>query len=400
MDFDDIVIGSGLSALGAVIGLLKQPGRRIGVLCGAGVHAFEYYDARRTVPCAYLGNGGMGSHWHGVIPTGLRGQYKAMSNESFVSLFSRFYPRVDIAQRLGTPGLFVPWRPIRPALELDRLVAVEGTERLTLVPEAATELRFGERGVQVSSVGGSHHAARGWLAAGTLHSPGLLEPICPGALRGAVSDHAFCYVGQTEAHAPPGVARSRDGVFHPAAYDRADTALYSQRPARFTYRTLDSGIEQRAALGLPTGSALAKISRRMSPGLLVEAFYSRFGIFGGSRLQSVYAQVRVPDAYDARREGSRLNARVANIRAATDAARDAQPFAGLRPSRRLDIHLPGIHLHHSLDPAALHRAGVDTAGSPLQVVDASALEDIGPDHHSFKMMVSAHERARLSGLAA
>ena len=69
----------------------------------------------------------------------------------------------------------------------------------------------------------------------------------------------------------------------------------------------------------------------------------------------------------------------------------------MRLSQRPEIHLPGIHLHHSLDLPALARAGVNQAGSPVQVVDASVLTEIGPDHHSFKMMLSAHERAALAG---
>ncbi len=176
------------------------------------------------------------------------------------------------------------------------------------------------------------------------------------------------------------------------------TALYSLRPAAFGYRQLDHGIEQRAVFGLPTGSALTKIARRMSPGLMVEAFYIRFGFFGGTRLHSVYAQVSVRDAYELRGGALPLVARAPVIRAATDAARRAQPFAGLRESRRAELSLPGIHLHHSLDPAALLRAGINGTDSPLQVIDASVLTDIGPDHHSFKMLTSAHEQARRSGV--
>ena len=75
MDSDDIVIGSGLAALGTVLGLLAQPERRIVVLCGPVESSFLYYDDRRTVPCAFLGEGGLGSHWHGVIPTGWRNNF-------------------------------------------------------------------------------------------------------------------------------------------------------------------------------------------------------------------------------------------------------------------------------------------------------------------------------------
>jgi hypothetical protein len=232
-----------------------------------------------------------------------------------------------------------------------------------------------------------------------LHTPALLaKSLAPRAARGLVSDHAFCYIGQVDGQAAPRVQRSGDGLFYPARYDAASTALYTLRPAAFAFRRLDHGIEQRAVFGLPTGNALAKITRRMSPGLLVEAFYNRFGFFGATRMHSVYAQTPAIDAYELGSGDALLHPVQGQIRRATDAARAAQPFADLRPSQRPELAIPGIHLHHSLDLAALAQAGINTPDSPVQVVDASVLTHIGPDHHSFKMMLSAHARAQLTGL--
>lgn len=401
MEFDDLVIGSGLAALGAVLGLLSQPGRRVGVLSGPADNRFLYYDDRSTVPCAFLGPGGLGSHWHGVIPMGWRNNFAKSGDEAFREMFCRFYPHAQLDGRLGRPGLFVPWRPVRPAHELEALARARGSDRLTLIAEPAVDLRFDELGVTVVAATGRHHARRTWVAAGALQTPALLgRSIAPRAPRGLVSDHVFCYVGQVDGQTRPRVEHTRDGVFFPAHYDRASTALYTLRPATFGFRRLDYGIEQRAMFGLPTGSAVAKIARRMSPGLLVEAFYNRFGLFGGTAMHSVYAQVAVSEAYilDADSPSRPLQARVDRIRFATESARDRQPFADLRRSRQPDTILPGIHLHHSVDLGALTQAGINTPDSPVQVVDGSVLTDIGPDHHAFKMMLSAFERATGKGL--
>ena len=410
MDFDDLVIGSGLAALGTVMGLLAAPesasasggARRIGVLCGPSDNEFFYYSASRTVPCAFLGMGGMASHWHGVIPTGWRNNFAAASDAFFLALFARFYPQAAARLRLGEAGFFVPWRAIRPAAELQKLAAAQPDGRLSLIPQTAQDLSFKERGVSVIGGDGSgsaerHRAARLWVAAGALHTPALLaRSVAPRAVRGLVSDHAFCYIGQVDGQAAPKITRTADGLIYPARCDAANTALYTLRPAAFAFRRLDYGIEQRAVFGLPTGNALAKIARRLSPGLLVEAFYNRFGLFGGSRMHSVYAQTPAVDAYELGSGQQLLRPAGDAIRRATDAARAAQPYADLRASRRPELSIPGIHLHHTLDLAALAQAGVNTAGSPVQVVDASVLTDIGPDHHSFKMMLSAFARASAS----
>ena len=402
MVVDDLVIGSGLAGLGAVLGLLDAPDRRTAVLCGPGENRFLYYDGRRTVPCAYLGRGGLGSHWHGVVPMGWRHRFGAGDDAAFAGLFQRFYRRTSLQGRLGTAALFVPWRPVRPARELVALAARLPGSRLTLVDEAALDLRFDERGVSVTTPAGIHRARRAWVAAGALHTPALLgRSVAPRACRDVVSDHAFCYVGQVEGQPAPAVTRGADGAFFPARYDAAHRALYTLRPAVFDFRSLDAGIEQRALFGLPTGSALVKLARRLSAGVLVEALYNRFGVLGAAQTHSVYAQTVARDAYALRQagDGPRLEPAAGCIRAATDAARAAQPFDGLRHSLRPELHIPGIHLHHSLDEAELRRAGVNQGDSPVQVVDASVLDDIGPDHHAFKMMLSAQQRARLSGRA-
>lgn len=392
MDFEDIVIGSGLAALGAAIGLKGSSG--VLVLGGPAQGQFSHYDGRATVPSAYLGEGGLGNDWHGVIPTGWRNAYDSRDDETYADFFRRFYPRTDPRPRLGRPWLFVPWKPIRPRQEFARLQHERGT-RLTLAHELVLSFRASRTGVAVTTPTTTHRARRLWVAAGALHTPGLLErSLGNGIARGLVSDHVGCYVGQADGLDAPSIQRNRDGAFFQAWHGDFADALYTLRPARFAYRTLDHGIEQRAVFGLPTGSAIAKISKRMSPGLLAEAFFNRFGLFPSAPRHSVYAQVLVRDAYAVGASETALTAQPQAIRAATDSARTHAPFPGVRVSQRPELTIPGIHLHHSVDLQALARAGVGDTDFPVQVVDASVLSEIGPEHHSFKMMLRAHERAR------
>ncbi|MBP8235290.1 MAG: hypothetical protein KAY22_23620, partial [Rhizorhabdus sp.] len=67
--YDDIVIGSGLTALGTVLGL--PAARRVLVIAGPQDGQLSHYQAGRPAPSSYLGFGGLGRYWHGVIPTGL-----------------------------------------------------------------------------------------------------------------------------------------------------------------------------------------------------------------------------------------------------------------------------------------------------------------------------------------
>jgi hypothetical protein len=394
MDFDDIVIGSGLAALGATLGIDSK--RRVLVLASKDVGNFLYYDQKQTVPCAFTGSGGLGNDWHGVIPTGWRNNFGNASEQGFDSMLRYFYPSIESGARVKAPWLFVPWKAIRPQPHFARLMAERG-EKLSMRHEVALSLSMASGAVQITTTVGQYRASRVWLAAGALHTPTIIEKsFGSGLVRGLVSDHAFCYIGQVQNAQAPKLTHSREGMFFPARYNASGEALYTLRPARFKFRQLDFGIEQRALFGLPTGNAVAKIARRASPGLLAEAFYNRFGLFPGSQMHSVYAQVVAKDAYEFGTEPRIVIARPSAIRDATDRARREQPYDGLAPSQLPDAFIPGIHLHHSLSRATLASVGVDTADSRMKVVDASTLENIGPDHHSFKMLLAAYDRVRAS----
>jgi hypothetical protein len=397
MDFDDIVVGSGLSALAVVLGIDQT--RKVLVVANEEHGAFSYYDDKQTVPCSFSGVGGLGNAWHGVIPTGLRNNFGSIQAEQFADLFRYFYPSLSISPFMSQPALFVPWKAIRPKAELARLKARRG-DRLTMLNRKADGISMSDTAASVEAGGQNFRAKRVWIAAGALGTPDLLSAAFGRRLdRGLVSDHAFCYIGQTAQAAVPQLTRSKEGIVFPATYNRESNALYTLRPARFAFKKLDFGIEQRAVFGLPTGNAVAKIARRASPGLLAEAFFNRFGLFPKSSLYSVYSQVVAADAYEYTGNTSPIELRLASLTKATAAARDSQPYKGVIPSKLLDAFIPGIHLHDSLDRTALARLGINVSGSPVQIVDASVLSNIGPDHHSFKMMISACHRAQAANVS-
>jgi hypothetical protein len=394
--FDEIVIGSGLAAIGTVLGL--PPARRVLVIDASAAPRSLFYDAAGGVPCAHLGRGGLGNFWHGVIPTGRHVDFTGATAERFAGLFARFFPGTDVEGRIGQPWLFVPARPIRPETTWRRLVSERGAA-LQFSTARAEYIALTGAGVKISTEDGSHEAGRVWVCAGALHTPALLGRSFDASLhRSLVSDHAIVYLGliDRDQHPnvePPRVERTRGGIWIPCRYGTGDASLCTLRPARFAFRHLDRGIEQRAVFGLPMGNALTKILRRASPGLVSEALYNKAGLFPHTRYYSVYAQVSVDDAYELGRHGA-LRPHAGQIRAATDRARANPPWAELLASRRPDVYIPGIHLHGSLSAEALRRTGLNEEGSPVQVMDASLQARIGPEHHSFKIMLAASEQAR------
>jgi hypothetical protein len=397
VEFDEIVIGSGLVALAAVLGIDARC--RVLVVGGRDRGQSVYYDASRTAPCAHLGLGGLGNYWHGVIPTGARPNFADVAVEDFAGLFRYFYPHTDVYPRLGAPWLFVPWRPVRPQRHWPRLQLARAG-RLSMVAETVLGFEVGDAGITVRTDAAVHRGKRLWICAGALHTPQLLERSFGVHLaRSTVSDHVICYLGQIDRRShtgtsAPAVERTRDGVWFEASYNDAGTALLTRKPARFAFARLDHGIEQRAVFGLPTGGAIAKIVRGGSPGLVAEALYNRAGLFAGAAVQSVYAQIVVPDAYRVSGPQALLQVRSEVIRAATDRVRTELKWPQLIESQRPELFVPGIHLHDSVHVNALSALGVNTPAARVHVLDGSVRSAIGPEHHTFKLMSAAAARTR------
>ena len=397
MDFDHIVIGSGLSALAVVAGLGETS--RILVLQGGQAGKTAHYENAPAVPASHGGAGGLGNFWHGVIPAGKSAAPRGATDSEFVALFDQFHPGTKIREKLGEPLLFVPRSPIRPALEWEKMNARRALP-VAFLPLDANQISLSDGHVTIADSNGSHKARTVWLCAGALGTPRLAQAsFGPGLARKTADDHVISYLGLVSGSAAradiaPRVERENGGMWLPYHLREASQSLMTFRPARFDFAELDRGFEKRAIFGLPAKTIIGRLLKRPSAGLIAEALFNKFGLFPNAASHSAYAQTLVKNAYALNLETGTLSANHKQIRAATDLARELAAIDGLQPSRRPDLFLPGIHLHNTIDAAAAEAAGLGGPHSPVQFADASVLADIGPEHHSFKMMVAAFAKAK------
>lgn len=401
--YDDVVVGSGLTGLATALGLPAS--RRVLVVAGPAIKETNYYGGTTRIPCSNLGLGGLGSFWHGVIPVLRPPDSVQGGNAVLEELFKCFYPAESVAERIGDPWLFVPYSPIRPAVFWRRLSQERG-ERLAVVPGRARALRRESDGWTVAVDDRDVRARRVWLAAGALGTPALLEQSegLSGAARETASDHVILYLGQLDRRAHPSVPlpvteRGRSGFWVRARLVSGGDGLVTTKPARFDYARLDHGIEQRAAFGLPVSGVIGKLARARSLGLISESVFNKFGLFPRAGRLSVYAQVRVEDAYRVSPGSSTVVPIPEALQRRIQQFRDELDWPELTKSRRGELFIPGIHLHRTLDSARLRALGVDEDQSGLSIVDPSTMDDVGSEHHTFRAMVSAYDRARRAGAA-
>src|SRR5690606_25683640 len=125
--------GSGLTALAIAIAIRRK---KVLVIAGEPHVSLTYYDPLSGIPSSNYGMGGLGSFWHGVIPTGHLDAIEGVAAKDFCEIFHFFYPGTDVDRRLHAPWLFVPYSPIRPNKHWGRLLKSDGTQ-IEMVTESA-----------------------------------------------------------------------------------------------------------------------------------------------------------------------------------------------------------------------------------------------------------------------
>ncbi|APC05349.1 hypothetical protein AOC10_01795 [Polynucleobacter asymbioticus] len=401
MVYDDIVIGSGLTSLATILGLPK--GRKICVLAGLDTPHIQYYDSVSCIPSSNLGRYGLGSYWHGVIPTCDLNAIGPLDINSYSSLFNYFYPGELINDRVNCPWIFIPFQPIRPS-NYWRRIRQEKYEDLNFLKVLATSIHEDSRGWRVTtSEGFVFYGSRVWIGAGALGTSKILlnSPQFSGSVRGTASDHLIIYLGQLDRQKYPNqtapvVSRGRRGVWLKSIYDEVNQALITTKPAYFDYKQLDRGIEQRNAFGLPASGVVGKLFNSRSPGLLFEAAFNKWGFFPNSSKLNVYAQIRVKDGYVIDFDKNQLHPIQGNIENRISQLHSNLEWPELNKTKRKDLFIRGIHLHRTVNRKGCLDFELNKMYPTFSIVDSSIIENIGPEHHTFKTMVHAYMQAKKS----
>jgi hypothetical protein len=401
MVYDNIIIGSGLTALATAYGLPSDS--RTLVLTGGEHDTIGYYDLSSKTPCQNQGFGGLGNFWHGVIPMDFSDMLASIPVDVFTKVFKIFYPRESPGAFVNSPWLFVPYSPIRPKPHWGRLL--KSRAKCLSINHTTAQRVQQQNGVWLVQANGQFlKTNRLWIAAGALGTPALLERsgIYSSAILPSASDHVILYAGQTNRKThpqipSPEVKHTSSGYWMRASADYGSLGLITTKPARFSYKVLDQGIEERSAFGLPASSVVKKLISAGSLGFVAEAAFNKLGLLPDSQILSVYAQIRVKDAY-IRLPGMRgVQVDNKSILSSIKEFRKTLNSNILTLSRREDLYIRGIHLHRTLNTETLATLGINSKSSNCHVVDASAVDDVGPEHHTFRLMARAYHLAYTSG---
>ena len=398
MFYDDLVIGSGLTALSVVMGLDES--KRVLVLGGRQSTTLIYYPKNGNIPFLNLASGGLGNFWHGVIPLFDNVYFQNYQKDRKVNFLRKFYTKIIFSDSELKNGIFVPYFPIRPRKHFKKILAKN--RNLEYFNTEADKFQVIGNKIVVDSGGRKFFCKRLWIAAGTLCTARLLE--CSGfqsLTNKHLSDHFIIYLGQIRKNELScdkiiKIKQNKYGYsFIP--FLRNDSILVTARPAFFDYKKLDYGISQRQVFGLPTGSMITKLLKTSSPGLICESIFNKTGQLSNANLYNIYAQVNVKNSFTRTNKTFELKQNTEVIKNQLINISHSIITPDFVPTQLSENFFPAIHLHGSVDKDnAIEKLNINNSDSNIYIVDPSIAADLGPEHHIFKFMQNAYQMSKNS----
>jgi|APSaa5957512535_1039671.scaffolds.fasta_scaffold32666_2 hypothetical protein len=371
---DYVVIGSGLSALGAVMKLEKE-GKKFLVI-GSETRVFDRYPNQQLISSMEFG--GASNYWHGVIPL--------MENSlEFLEIFKRFYSFTPIQS--DKVNLFIPRRPIssKQFLPRDNVITQE-VLRISEsdIDEYMLELSDGSCVVskKVIIACGVRYSHKLLLASGLIKKgPAYINDHISGYIGNIKKEKIIELLGQENL-----VVRNSKGYIVKAILDEENDILFTFRPALFEMKK-----ERNQLRGGPIYGSKNKISIvynllvNFRIGRLIEAVALKYGFWPNSENYSIHFQVPcskvhsyVNGAWNVDSNFNELGKKVAQV----------AKQRGFNLSRAFEKQLfyYGNHLFNlQVDKTPSH------LWNNLVIVDASNVEKIGGTHHSFRQIIYAYK---------
>jgi hypothetical protein len=393
--YEEIVIGSGLTATGYVMGAIEK-GKKILVISdlqSSSKSNINYYPHIKT-PLYTDEHGGLGNYWHGVIPLDI---YTESELATFESFLNKFYPRVNLSGKIESRH-FVPYCPIRPKSIFNKYIK-----------NSSIEVKF-ERVIKIDFDGSKWIimteksilcAFKLTISAGAIGTARILyrSPIFKFSRFGFFSDHVIFFAGQVKSsNYDQQMLRSRSGIF-PKIFSinkfNADIK-FILRPAAFDFKLLGGNLKARNVFANSGIKLYTKLFENRSLGLINEAVYNKFGISLNTDISNIYMQVPIINSYSLDRESGSIKCIESTIKKSLEIhtkflKENLQDFVA---QSHQNSWFPGIHLFRSIDYFELET--VKSFASSLKIVDSTVIQDIGYQHHTFKLMFDAYKTALMN----
>lgn len=296
---EHVVVGMGMSSLGVIEGLVEAKKESI-LVVDIPEKEIEYSFVNGVKKAlGQIGLGGNSQLWHGVIS-----YMNSCNSEKYKKTFDFFLNKYysNSVNKMRSGYSFIPHKPLRPKKIIetnfkskvdflfDKLLMIE-------ILEDCVKLHFESKVVITKYL---------WICTGTTGTFQILKNSkCINLLEdNLVDDHLVGYFGQIKSSDLPLNFNNKIKYsflghfkkFHTIKLSSGKKMYLNLRPAHFSFKNIDIASDSRSFFSQNSISIIKKLFISLNLGLILEAFYNKFGFYVKSNLYNLVGHIEINDA--------------------------------------------------------------------------------------------------------
>ena len=380
IEYDLLIVGSGPIALSV---LSKIPHNLSVAVVSHGLGLGFDKDSYGDLSFAKMFGGGL-SGWHGVISPNLYLEHFPKKIENFYEFFHRFYPEtVTFTNSLTDNSIYVP----RKKIACNHLKKIFEEKGVNLYVDEINRLEVNDSFATAISNTEKFRAKKIILAAGAIGTAKLLQQSDLGVVNNYIGNHLNGYadlnisITQDQVKTIFGdkghIKKTVNGSILNNKY------MVYPRPSAFDFRHKKNLSKFKTIYSRKESDVIKNIVKSLSPGLILEAIYNRYGYWFLTNLANNYFQIESNSIYSLDKnfnvvvdEGN-LNAYLKNLK-----------INNIFKHADLSTIVSGIHFYNTVKPDDSIGGATDynSWNNRLIVSDSSTMTSIGGSHHTFSLM--------------
>jgi len=387
--YDLIIIGSGPICAGILHGIPDN--LSIAVITHGGYGGYEV-DVNGDLTYANRFGGGL-DEWHGVSSLALYKKHYPSDMALAKEFFSEIYmEREEICECIDESHIYIPNKKI----DLHNLVELIESLNCDVIVGNVDSVNLESFYAEAIIGDARFRAKKIILAAGAIGSMRLLSNSGLGTPNAYIGNHinGYCNFNVKPPEGALSIKRGKGGHAKPIVSGILSGHEYIQyhRPSLFDFRYKDMLIKNKSTYSRSKSEVYSKILRAMSPGLISEAIYNRYGYWIGGSNSNVYYQIESTNVYYYDHQKKLILVDQNNLKSFNHSLKSDFGFKQLCE----ETIVSGIHFYNSVNP--VDGIGIiankESWSNTILVADSSCLKSIGGAHHTFSIMAMGNLAAR------
>jgi len=381
--YDIIIIGSGPSAYGILSGIPNN--QYIAVISNTNQNE---YNKDTLGDQTHINNFGGGlDMWHGVSSFELFNKIKPQNIKHAIDFFKKEYDECsNYSESFINNRVYIPNKKINIG-SLKKLIE---KKKCDLIVDSVKILEEQNNYIKIISENTNYYAKKVCLCAGAIGTSKIAQNSGFGKRNKYISNHINGYAKLNRKITTENLitTQAKNGHFkkYITGKIKNDCFMMMDRPSLFDFKNSATLQKYKTIYSRDKASIFSKILKSLSPGLVMEAVYNRYGYSFKKGLVNRYFQIECNNIYSIDKNetikinNNNLNNFVSNLKLNNQFS-DAS----------LKTIVSGIHFYNSLSSID-NNVGTTLSADPTSVqksiliADSSNIKSIGGSHHTFSIM--------------